>query len=63
MHIDENAKRLMPDDISQLSENQYLVPVKVDADKNCLPHSGSFLATGNNQYHQDEMRVRISLNF
>ena len=57
--IDENAKRLMPDDIPQLSDNQYLVPVKVDADGNCLPHSGSFLATGNNQYHHDELRVRI----
>ena len=54
-HIDKNAEKLMPDDVAAIKDH---VPIKVSADGDCLPHSASFWAFGNEENHV-ELRARI----
>lgn len=55
LHIDEYALQICPTDIPQ---DCILYPVKVGADGNCLPYTGSILAFGN-QDRAAEIRVKI----
>lgn len=53
--IDKDAEKLLPKDSPIIHKK---VPVMVSADGDCLPHSGSFIAFGNEDGHK-EMRARI----
>lgn len=55
LSVDENVLQLCP---SQLLQDSILYPVKVSAGGNCLPHSGSVLAFGD-ENKAIEMRVKI----
>lgn len=54
-HVDEHALEIYPEDTEQ---NSVLFPVRVSADGNCLPYTGSILAFGHEK-NGKEMRVRI----
>ena len=53
--IDANSLRLFPDDIET---DDIIFPVSVQADGDCLPHSGSVIAFGH-ENNAVEIRVRI----